>query len=477
LKIKLLKYILLSVFSIIFQTSSFSQGIKIHAIGSEWKFQNHVSLEFQFGSCDSLKLGKKIFRDIKRKISDPLKPTVEYHFSTGYLSGNTWYFDRDSAWLKDNGLLQMVMSNTDEEFPCSDTLKIQLIKLTDIKVDISSSKYYFTELFKEVKVTLASGESDMVKADFEGNSNILQGIKMESNTYIIKGQGDFGKANYRLPELKYTKNIWLKFIDKSTGYVLQSVKLPNTFYIRDCKISANGQNKKIASHGKWGSMKLLSNALDTLYFNEFKSLNGGNGQDGFLGNDAKDFKIKVERVNKKDSVAKITVFAADSTYIYLIDLFGGGNFTLEANGESGGWGGNAGLFGTVFYKIEDSVRIWKRGKEGLPGNGNNGGNGGNVTIEIDRIYEPIIDRIKIENKGGKMGFGGVKNYPTNYNYPYFTGEGALLLKTWEKIFGYSDFSATIKNHLVNMKYYEGNPNLGKSGKPGIDGKTRIIYLN
>ncbi len=154
-------------------------------------------------------------------------------------------------------------------------------------------------------------------------------------------------------------------------------------------------------------MILLPNADDTLNFNKFESLNGGNGQNGSVGDYAENFKIKVERVNKKDSVAKITVYAIDSTYIYIIDLLNGGTFTLEANGSSGGWGVDAGLFAAFFYKFADSIRIWKCGKKRLACAGNNGGNGGDVTIEMDEIYKTVFYTIKIENKGGKMGFGGV----------------------------------------------------------------------
>jgi hypothetical protein len=149
---------------------------------------------------------------------------------------------------------------------------------------------------------------------------------------------------------------------------------------------------------------------------------------------------------------------------------------LEAIGAYGCNGGNAGLYGAVFYKFGDSIKLWKQGKEGLPGAGGNGGTGGDVILEIHRLYQPIISSIRIENKGGKMGFGGIKNYPSYYNYPYFTGEGALLLKTWERIFGYN-LPRSIDEHLKGVKYYDGNPNLGKSGRAGADGKTVISYFN
>lgn len=454
----------------------FSQGIKIKVTGSQWKFENHVELQYDIGSCDTLKLGKSILRDIKRTVKDPLKPRLNFEPSCGYLSGNIWYFDRDTAWLRNNGIIQLVMRNTDTEFPCSDTLRIQLVKLSDINVNFTSPEFYFNKLFQTVEVTLANGEKGVVNADFEGKSNILQGVKMESNATIIKGVGDFGNAFYKLSESTYTKDIKVRFVDKSSGKVYQTENLPNTIYRRDYKVIGNGHAAKTANHGKTGSVKLLSKATDTLSFTAFSALNGGNGENGLSGEDAQDFKIKVERVNEIDSIAKIKVTNSDTTFCYIVDLFGGGHFTLEAIGAYGCNGGNAGLYGAVFYKFGDSIKLWKQGKEGLPGSGGNGGTGGDVILEIDRLYQPILNNIKIENKGGKMGFGGIKNYPSYYNYPYFTGEGALLLKTWERIFGYN-LPRSIDEHLKGVKYYDGNPNLGKSGRAGADGKTVISYFN
>lgn len=451
---------LLNVLTLNAQAQSWS--IKIIVTSDEYLVSNFVNFDLSVTAKNTEhesweKLKKQPLKEVIGVLKTTFDglPQISFQTNNGHvehidLLQNTWYFNRDSVLQLSKGVLKLKVSYFRSDSIFFDSIQIvlpqKILKIEPYWGDKRSD--YFDNIFAtNVRVYFDDGRSRHSSPDFYNNQTkiINQSIL---NDIIVKGDVNFKEGKYKINYDNPQNTKQITFVNRKTNKIINTVDVPKSIYIRWENIwikpiqlnvksidSKDGNIYRIDSITKKSFFQIdkEGNRIDsqTLYnLNEIELvlINGENGVNGTNGINAKPMIVKIDRANKIDSIAKISVLIKDTTYIYFIDIINGGILTIYNNGGNGTNGSNGGQCG--YIENVDSVLFW--GIAGHGGHGGHGGDGGAVTIFADNIYKKYIDNIKITNEGGKQGYGGLdalqikKDFAPNAGF-YFKSGGALYM--------------------------------------------------
>lgn len=499
----MIKYILTISFIILgFGSKAQNWTIKINITSDQYLVSNIVDFDLLVsGGNPADDNWEKLKKNPVKEIFGVLKttfdglPQVSFQTNNGYvvhssLSSNQWYFDRDSVMQYNHGVLNLKVAYNRKDTIVFDSIQIVLPRISKIEPYFGDKRNdYFNNIFESgLRIHFEDGRTQNVSPYFYRDQSefiktgILNDIIVTGDVYFKDGKY---KVNYDNPQ--NTKQ--LTFVNRKTNKTINTVIVPKSIYIQIISIGNQPIQVKVEKiNGKDGKIYRIDSITKQSFFQideegnkidsptiyklreiDLASINGDNGSDGVDGVKGKPMFVKVDRANKIDSIAKVTVKVDDTSYVCYVDIINGGMLSVFSRGSNGTNGANGGKCG--YIENTDSVLFW--GMAGDGGKGGNGGMGGEVTVHAHKIYKEFIDNIEIRNEGGMNGRGGVHALQITHVFApnaghYYTVEPALIMSGKFRVYYTDPFIAyappkriIMKMPKINKPYIHGEP--GKIG--------------
>ncbi len=488
---------------IITNVEAHNASVKIKVVSNQYLVFDYVDFELL---VTTKKTADENWNDLKKQpikgIFDVLNTTFDrpnretFQVNSGYVNQGdflhyTWYFNRDSIIQHCKGILKLKVSFKNSNTVCYDSIQIaiptRIVKISPVFGEPRND--YFYNIFKSgCIVHFNDGRSYITEPFFYDsqyaikNHHILNNILVKGDIYMKNGKYQISYDN--------PQNIkQITFVNRKTNKIINTLTVPKSVYVQKVYVEIkpiqlniqgidgkDGNNYRMDSITKqsYYQIDMKGNRVDTQKFYklndiDISSINGGNGINGTKGINGKSVVVKIDRANKIDSIAKISLLYDDTVYVYFVDIINGGTVEIYNKGGDGTNGGNGGKCG--YIENIDSVLYW--GVAGNGGIGGDGGDGGLVTIFADRIYKNHMDKIRISNPGGMKGRGGVSalqitlDFAPKAGYYYNTERGLYLtgklrLRATESYRTYAE----PKFIVTKMPKTKGTVVDGKLGRPG-----------